>query len=135
MHTQRTSIEEQVKLKLQEEVDSRDKGIFEITRVVVRAVTTDPSIEESIRNAVAAQKQLEQINIQNEIAKKQADIEITKARGIAEANRIINGTLTREYLQHEANMVLEKLSKAGTHTVVMQTGATPIINIPTSVGK
>lgn len=131
LHTKRDQIERGVQEALQREMDASDKGVFTITRVVVRSVVTDPAIEESIRNAVQAHKQLEQIEIQNEIAKKQADIRITEARGIAEANRIINNTLTREYLQHETNIVLEKLAKQGTHTVIVPANmqVAPIINL------
>ena len=55
-----------------------------------------------------------------------------KAEGIAKANQIINQSLTREYLQHESNLALQKFAeKGGTATVVipanMQTA--PLINI------
>ena len=59
-----------------------------------RALNTDPSIEASIREAVANQKKLEAKQISVDIARKDAEIEIERARGIAEANRIINESLT-----------------------------------------
>lgn len=132
IHTKRDQIESGIKSALQAELEAADKGVFTITRVVVRSVVTDPSIEQSIRNAVAAQKQLEQIEIQNQIALKQAEIKVTEARGIAEANRVINSTLTREYLQHETNQVLAEFAKNGkSNTVVIPANmqAAPLINI------
>jgi regulator of protease activity HflC (stomatin/prohibitin superfamily) len=132
IHTKRDQIEAGMKAALQAELEAADKGVFSITRVVVRSVVTDPSIEQSIRNAVAAQKQLEQIEIQNQIAVKQAEIKVTEAKGIAEANRIINSTLTREYLQHEANQVLAEFAKNGkTSTVVVPANmqVAPLINL------
>ena len=93
----------------------------------------DPSIEASIRQAVANQKKLEAMAVQTEIAKKEADIRVTEARGIAESNRIISGSLTREYLQHEANQALMKFAeKDNTNTVVMPAGTSiaPLINAP-----
>lgn len=132
IHTKRDQIEAGIKAALQAELEAADKGVFTITRVVVRSVVTDPSIEQSIRNAVAAQKQLEQIEIQNQIAVKQAEIKVTEAKGIAEANRIINSTLTREYLQHEANQVLAEFAKNGkTSTVVVPANMqiAPLINV------
>ena len=132
LHTNREQIESGVKQVLQNELDTADKGVFVVTRVVVRALTTDPFIEESIRAAVAVLKQLEQIEIQNKIAVKQAEIKITEAKGIAEANRIINSTLTREYLQHETNQVLEEFAKSGkSSTVVIPANmqVAPLINI------
>ena len=70
-----------------------DAGNLEVFRVVVRALNTDPSIEAAIRDAVEAEKRLEAKQVQVEIAKKDAEIEIARARGIAEANRIINSSL------------------------------------------
>ena len=132
MHTNREQIESGVRDALQKELNAADKGVFTITRVVVRSVVTDPSIEASIRAAVAAQKELEQIVIRNQIAVKKAEIKVAEARGVAEANRIINSTLTREYLQHELNGVLEEFAKKGGSSVIipanMQTA--PLINIP-----
>ncbi len=132
IHTKRDQIELGIKNALQSELEAADKGVFAITRVVVRSVVTDPSIEQSIRNAVAAQKQLEQIEIQNQIAVKQAEIKVTEAKGIAEANRVINSTLTREYLQHETNQVLGEFAKNGkSNTVVIPANmqVAPLINI------
>ena len=63
---------------------------------------------------MAAQKQLEQADIQIRIANKNAEAEIAKA------NAIINSTLTREYLQHETNLVLQKFAeKGGASTVIL----------------
>jgi hypothetical protein len=112
-------------------LDKTDPGVFRITRVVVRAVITDPSIEESIRNAVANQKRLEAMEVQTQIAQKEAEIKVTEARGIAESNRIIAGSLTREYLQHEANQALLKFAESdNASTVILPAGMSvaPLIN-------
>jgi regulator of protease activity HflC (stomatin/prohibitin superfamily) len=69
--------------------------------------------------------------VQTEIAKKEAEIKVTEAKGIAEANRIISGSLTREYLQHEANEALRTFAEKGnSNTVVIPSGmsVTPLIN-------
>lgn len=91
-------------------------------RVVMRSLTTDPAIEKAIQENVAAQKQLE--------TTKQR-IQIAEAEGIARANQIINQSLTREYLQHEANLALMKFAeKGGTTTVVIPTSiqSAPLIH-------
>ena len=92
--------------ELQTRLNQTDSGDIIITRVVVRALNTDPSIEAAIRDAVEAEKRLEAKQVQVEIAKKDAEIEIERAKGIAEANSIINSSLTAEYLQHEVNTAL-----------------------------
>jgi hypothetical protein len=93
--------------------------VFSIQRVVVRALNTDPSIEQSIQLAVQNQKKLEAKKIEVEIASKEADIEVAKAQGIARANQIINASLTAEYLQHEINMALAEFAKHEGQTVVI----------------
>jgi regulator of protease activity HflC (stomatin/prohibitin superfamily) len=132
MHTQRDELAAAVRKALQAELDSNDKGVFTVTRVVIRALTTDPAIEKAIQDSVAAQKQLETTKQRIAIAEAEAQVEIKKAEGIARANQIINQSLTREYLQHESNLALQKFAeKGGTNTVVipanMQTA--PLINI------
>jgi regulator of protease activity HflC (stomatin/prohibitin superfamily) len=133
MHTQRDELASAIRKGLQAELDANDKGVFTVTRVVIRALTTDPAIERAIQESVAAQKQLETTKQRVAIAEAEAQVEIKRAEGVARANQIINQSLTREYLQHESNLALHKFAeKGGTATVVipanMQTA--PLINIP-----
>jgi len=132
MHTQRDELAASIRKSLQAELDTNDKGVFVVSRVVIRGLTTDPAIEKAIQDAVAAQKQLETTKQRIAIAEAEAQVEVKKAEGIARANQIINQSLTREYLQHESNLALQKFAeKGGTTTVVipanMQTA--PLINI------
>ncbi|MFQ5610198.1 MAG: SPFH domain-containing protein [Woeseiaceae bacterium] len=110
LHKQRESLQSDVLAELQERLERTDPGDIQITRVVVRALNTDPSIEAAIREAVEAEKRLEAKQVQVEIAKKDAEIEIERAKGIAEANQIINESLTAEYLQHEVNVALQEFA-------------------------
>lgn len=138
MHTRRDEMAAAIRKNVQAELDANDPQVFSVTRVVIRSVLTDPSIEESIRAAVANQKKLEAMTIQTEIAKREAEIRVTEAEGIARANRIIADSLTREYLQHEANQALQTFAEKGnTNTVVIPAGmaAAPLINIPAHAGK
>lgn len=132
MHTQRDELAAAIFKSLQAELDANDKGVFTVTRVVIRSLTTDPAIEKAIQESVAAQKQLETTKQRVAIAEAEAQVEIKRAEGVAKANQIINQSLTREYLQHESNLALHKFAeKGGTTTVVipanMQTA--PLINI------
>ena len=119
MHKKREQIADSIKARLQEALDGNDPDVFTITRVVIRSVLTDPSIEESIREAVANQKRLEAKQVMVEIERKNAEIEAIRADGIARANEIINKTLTREYLQHELNLTLQKFAETGANTIVV----------------
>jgi regulator of protease activity HflC (stomatin/prohibitin superfamily) len=107
LHRNRDALRSGITSNLQAKLDTKDPGVFTVTRVAVRALNTDPTIEAAIQKAVQAQKELEAKKIQVEIATKDAEIEIERARGIAEANAIINSSLTPEYLQHELNEALK----------------------------
>jgi regulator of protease activity HflC (stomatin/prohibitin superfamily) len=138
MHLRREQISEAMRANMQAQLDASDPGVFTVTRIVVRSVLTDPSIEESIRNAVANQKKLEAMQVQTEIAKREAEIKVTEAHGIAESNRIIAGSLTREYLQHEANQALLRFAEKGnSNTVVLPAGiaVAPLINVSPPTAK
>ena len=119
LHKQRGLLQSSVLEELQRRLNSSDPGDIIITRVVVRALNTDPSIEAAIRDAVEAEKRLEAKQVQVEIAKKDAEIEIERAKGIAEANNIINSSLTAEYLQHEVNTALLRFADNDGSVVVI----------------
>jgi hypothetical protein len=75
----------------------------------------------------------EQQNIQ--VVHMQAEQKIEEAKGIAAAQRIINGTLTPQYLQHEAIGAQLEAAKNSSHTetIYIPSGTqgipiTPVIN-------
>jgi len=119
LHKLRDALQTSIQNSLQDRLAQKDGQALVISRVVVRALNTDPSIEASIREAVANQKKLEAKQISVDIAKKDAEIEIERARGIAEANSIINDSLTAEYLQHEINVALQSFAENEGQLVVM----------------
>lgn len=132
IHTKREALTETIKTHTQSQLDKTSPGAFKVTRVIIQAITTDPSIEESIQKAVQAQKTLEVKEVEMKIAQADAEIKKTEAHGIAEANRIINGSLTKEYLQHEANLALHKFAESGkSNTVILPAGmaTSPLINV------
>lgn len=119
LHRNRETLRDGITETLQAKLDAKDPGVFSITRVAIRALNTDPTIEAAIQKAVQAQKQLEAKKVEVEIASKDAEIEIARARGIAEANAIINSSLTPEYLQHELNEALKMFAENDGGVVVI----------------
>ena len=119
LHKQRNELQADIQSLLQNRLDAEDPKVFNISRVVVRALNTDPSIEASIQLAVQNQKRLEAKKIEVEIAAKEAEIEVAKAQGIAKANQIINASLTAEYLQHEINLALREFAKNDGQAIVI----------------
>ncbi len=95
------------------------KGWGRVNRVIIRSIKTDVSIENSIRSAVDAKNKLIAMDSRVDIAKKEAEIKIVEAKGIAKSNEIINDSLTAEYLQHEQNMAIKAGLSKGANTVVI----------------
>jgi regulator of protease activity HflC (stomatin/prohibitin superfamily) len=75
-------------------------------------------VTETVEKKLAAKQLLDEKETQREIAKKDAEIRIEETRGIAEAQKIINSTLTRNYLQHEAINAQLKMASSPNHTTV-----------------
>ena len=60
-----------------------------------------------------------------EVEKQKAQIKIAEANGIAAAQRIINGTLTALYLQHEAIQAQMTAAENSSHTETIYVPAGP----------
>jgi len=119
LHKRREALGDDVALLLQDRLEISDPGVFAVTRVIIRALNTDPSIERSIQMAVENEKKLEAKKLEVDIARQEAQIEVERAKGIAEANKIINASLTAEYLQHEVNMALKGFADNSGSVVVI----------------
>lgn len=52
------------------------------------------------------------------VEQQKAEIKVVEAKGIAQAQEIINATLTDKYLQHEAIMAQEKMADSPNHTTI-----------------
>lgn len=94
----RVEIVKAVKEKLNSELS--DYAI--ISQVVFEDITLPESITGAIQAQQAELEKIKQKENEKLVAEKQADIKRIEAQGIADANRIIQSSLTREYLQYEA---------------------------------
>lgn len=115
LKTQREIISDEVKLKLEEYLA---ESPFVMVKLVVGNIDYPPVVAKAVEKKLAAQQLLEEKETQKEIAKRDAEIKIEEAKGIAEAQRIINSTLTTNYLQHEAIQAQLAMSKSPNHTTV-----------------
>jgi len=124
----RKEIAEAVATDLQEHL----KGTpFILVSSVVGNIDYPPVVTQAVEKKLAAQQLLDEKETQREIAKKDAEIRIEEAKGIAEAQKIINTTLTQNYLQHEAIQAQLKMASSPNHTTVyIPSGANgiPLIN-------
>lgn len=91
---------------------------FNVSKIVVGNINYPEIVANAVEKKLAAQQLLSEKATQKEIARKDAEIRIEEAKGIAEAQKIINATLTSNYLQHEAINAQLKMAESPNHTTV-----------------
>lgn len=122
VHLNREKIAHDIKVNLQKKLDESDDGAYSITKVIVRNVKTDPSIEESIRLATQKNKELEAKLIEEKIADSQVRI-----------NDKLTKSYTREMLRKmELDAMIEACSKGNTCIIDFTGGNSNVVNM---VGK
>ncbi len=112
---QRGEIATEVKLKAQALCEGTP---FVIHDVVMGNIAYPKIVQDAVEQKLAAQQQLEQMDMTVQIAKKQAEAEVERSRGLAKAQEIINGTLTTQYLRHEYVQALMEAGKHPSSTIV-----------------
>jgi hypothetical protein len=119
IHTQRNVLESEIKKAVQTSLNESDPERFDVTRVVVRQVLTDPTVEDAIRRVVAKGKE-----------KEAADLQVGIAESLAKATQQTALTLTPAYLQHEYNQALSKFADNKNVTIVLDGSSSgKILNI------
>ncbi len=104
---------------------------FIIKTIVIGNISPPEAVAKAVEEKLKADQELIRKEKMIEITKKEAEIRIEEAKGIAEAQRIINVTLTQNYLQHEAIKSQERLAGSPNTTFIYipvgQSGI-PIVN-------
>ena len=98
--------------------DHLKESPFNLVSLVVGDISYPDIVAQAVEKKLAAQQLLEEKSVQKQIAQKDAEIKIEEAKGIAESQKIINETLTTNYLQHEAIKAQEKMAGSPNHTTV-----------------
>jgi len=91
---------------------------FILKSLVVGNIEYPAVVAQAVEKKLAAQQLLSEKETQNKIAQKDAEIRVEEAKGIAQAQKIINTTLTANYLQHEAIQTQLKMADSPNHTTV-----------------
>jgi regulator of protease activity HflC (stomatin/prohibitin superfamily) len=76
---------------------------FEVVRLAVGNIDYPPVVSQAVEKKLAAKQLLEEKETQREIAQRDAEIRIEEAKGIAEAQKIINTTLTQRAMANAPN--------------------------------
>jgi len=115
LKTNREKIAQEVTTRLQKYLSATP---FKLANVVVGNINYPAIVANAVEKKLAAQQLLSEKETQKEIARKDAEIRVEEAKGIAQAQKIINATLTPNYLQHEAINAQMKMAESPNHTTV-----------------
>lgn len=91
---------------------------FEIMGIVVGNVQFPQEVKDAVTKRLAKAQELDRMATELEITKKKAEQRVAEAEGIANAQKIIAGTLTPQYLAHEAIEAQRALRESPNHSVV-----------------
>ena len=94
-----------------------DKPIL-LERIVVGNIEFPKSVTLKIEERLAQAEEEKVMDIKNRIAEKQALIRITEAKGIAASQKIIDKSLTLNYLQFEAIQAQKQMANSPNHTTI-----------------
>lgn len=114
---------------IQAELDRNDAGAFVVQDVNIRSLVTDAAIEQSNRANAQMQNEIDQKEKQIQLARKEAERLKVIAQGEADANQIVSASLTDRLVELKRIEAQAAFAKAGTHTVLMQGGATPLVQV------
>ncbi|HOX08923.1 MAG TPA: SPFH domain-containing protein [Planctomycetota bacterium] len=91
---------------------------FVVHDVVIGNITYPKMVQDAVEQKLASQQELERSAVQVEIAKRQALVKIEEARGVAQAQEIINNTLTTNYIRHEYVNALMSCARSPNTTII-----------------
>lgn len=94
-----------------------ERGII-LEKVLLRAVALPLTVSQAIEQKLKAEQESEQMKFVLTKESQEAERKVIEAKGIAEAQSIINKTLTQAYLQHEAIQAQMKMAASQNHTTV-----------------
>ncbi|HDS02374.1 MAG TPA: prohibitin family protein [Firmicutes bacterium] len=106
-----------------------------VDKVLVRNLSLPKLVENAIEEKMRSKQQEEAMEYKKNIASREAEIKEIEARGLANAQRIINSTLSDKYLQHEAIMAYEKLANSQNTTFVIMPTSPTATGMPLILGK
>ncbi len=95
------------------------KKFIILDNVLLRDIKLPQNIEAAVQMKIKSQQEAEAAEYRKQKAIKEAEIKVEEAKGIAQAQQIINRTLTPYYLQHEAIEAYKELVNSQNTTFVI----------------
>jgi len=114
-----TSGREEISQKIHTELEVmlKDRGII-LEKVLLRSIKLPAMVSQAIEVKLRAEQESEQMKFVLTKEQQEAERKVIEAKGIAQAQEIINKTLTPAYLQHEAIKAQTAMANSPNHTTV-----------------
>ncbi|WP_457621856.1 prohibitin family protein [Persephonella sp.] len=123
-----------IQKKLMEKVSKElEKRYILLDEILIRDIKLPKRVVEAIEQKRRAYEEAEKMKFLVEKEKLEAERKRVEAKGIADANKIIAGSLTKEYLQWKFIENIKSYAEGDNNTVILipyDTEMTPIINLP-----
>lgn len=129
IHNKRNELEAVIMKRLQEDLDRTDKDVFQVTKVVVRNLLTDPALEKAIQDSVRVEKEVQARRQQVDLARAEAERKRVEAEGEARANQIIAASITPQLIELRRIEAMQHFAGNGTHTVIMPSNTGALVNV------
>ncbi|WP_254426273.1 prohibitin family protein [Pampinifervens florentissimum] len=130
VYQERQKLQEKIKREVSEQLTRR---YLILEDVLIRDIRLPESVVKAIEEKRKAYEEAQRMQFLLEKEKLEAERKKVEAQGIAEANRIIAGSLTREYLMWKFIENIQEYARSQNNTIILlpyDTRMTPIINVP-----
>ena len=134
VYQERALIQQKIAQQVRTELEKRYISLDEI---LIRDIKLPTKVVEAIEQKRRALEEAQRMKFLVEKEKLEAERKKIEARGIADANRIIAGSLTREYLMWKFLENIKEYAESGNNTIILipyDTKMTPIIQLPQMKG-
>ncbi len=130
VYQERALIQEKIANQVREELEKR---FILLDEILIRDIRLPQKVVEAIEQKRRALEEAQRMKFLVEKEKLEAERKKIEAQGIAEANRIIAGSLTKEYLMWKFLENIKAYAESGNNTIILipyDTEMTPIIQLP-----
>ena len=135
VYQERAMIQQRIAEQVRKELEKR---FISLDEILIRDITLPSKVVEAIEQKRRALEEAQRMKFLVEKEKLEAERKKIEAQGIAEANRIIAGSLTKEYLTWKFLENIKAYAESGNNTIILipyDTNMTPIIQLPEAKKK
>ncbi|WP_456410275.1 prohibitin family protein [Oceanithermus sp.] len=121
----------EVDAKIVMALEELENPYFEIVQVNIRNVVLPDSVVQAIQRKIVAKQEAERMQFVLQREEKEAERKKIEAQGIAEANRMIAGSLTENYLKWYQIQAIKDLGQSPSNTFMVVPYDSGLFPVPT----